>query len=418
MAGKLTTLKIKSLNKPGRYGDGDGLWLQVRAAATAGTGRSASRSWLFRFMLAGKARQMGLGSSSNVSLAEAREAASTARQLLAKGHDPIEHRAAEVAAKAAAITIITFKEVAEHYLAQNEAAWRNAKHRWQWRQTLEKHVYPKIGELPVDQITTAHVMMILEHLWGNVPETASRLRGRIEAVLDYAKARDWRAGENPARWRGHVSNMLPRRNKARSVKHHPALHWRDIGAFVAALRKIDGTAALALEFTILTAARTGETIGAEWQEIDFASGVWTIPKDRMKAGNEHRVPLTTVALKVLQRADELRGDSRYVFPGSQIGRPLSNMAMTMLLRRMKRSDITVHGFRSTFRDWAAEATDHSGEVAEAALAHVVADRVEAAYRRGDLFEKRRLLMQDWTKSCASAPNNESIEGFAGAVGSK
>jgi integrase len=419
MAGKLTTLKIRSLTKPGRYCDGAGLWLQVRKAAEPKEGqpeRPATRSWLFRYMLGKKARQMGLGPLDDVTLADARDAAQAARKLLRDRVDPIEHRDAARAAKAATVKAFTFKEVAEKYVAAHQASWRNAKHRWQWGASLEKHAYPKIGESPIDRITTGDVMEVLEPIWQTMPETASRVRGRIESVLDYAKAREWRGGENPARWRGHVANMLPKRNKARSVQHHPALPWARIGSFLVALRAEPGVAALALEFVVLTATRTNETVGARWGEFDLAAKVWTVPADRMKAAKEHRVPLSAAALEALAKAAKLQTDNAptaYVFPGSRPKKPLSNMAMVMLLRRMNEAPkgaspfwcdasgtaVVPHGFRSTFRDWASESTGYAGEVAEAALAHTVADKVEAAYRRGDLFEKRRQLMEDWANFC-------------------
>ena len=405
--GKLTTLKVKSLSATGRYGDGGGLWLQVRAAAEAvgdKPARPVRRSWLFRYMIAGQARQMGLGSLDIVSLAEARAAAIECRKQLLGNVDPIAAREAAQAASRSASKVVTFKEVAERYLAAHESNWRNEKHRWQWRQTLEKHAFPTIGDRPVGTITTGDVMTILEPVWQALPETAARLRGRIESVLDYAKTREWRTGENPARWRGHIANMLPKRNKARTVKHHAALPWTRAASFWARLGEETGTAALALRFTILTAARTGETIGTRWSELDLAAGVWTIPAARMKAGKEHRVPLSTAALAVLQPLATLRTSTSpdaYVFASGRQGKPLSNMAMSMLLRRMERGDLTVHGFRSTFRDWAAESTTYPREVAEAALAHVLTDKVEAAYRRGDLFEKRRAMMEEWAEFCHS-----------------
>ena len=402
MAGRLTALKVKSLNTPGRYGDGLGLWLQVRVAGTPDKPKPPSRSWLYRYMVSGKARQMGLGSADVVSLADARDAAAAARKLLAAGEDPIDRRNSDAAAKLVVHQIITFKDVAERYLAANEGAWRNAKHRWQWRQTLEKHAFPTVGEKPVAAITTSDVMNILEPIWQQMPETASRLRGRLESVLDYAKARDWRVGENPARWRGHISNMLPRRNKARTVQHHPALPWAETSAFMIRLRNESGVAAQALEFTVLTAARTGEAIGATWAEVDLVGKLWTVPAPRMKAGKEHRVPLTEAALAVLTRVATLRQDKtpqEFVFPGSRPKEPLSNMAMAMLMRRMKLEHLTVHGFRSTFRDWAAETTDYPSDVVEMALAHQIGDKVQAAYRRGDLFDKRSNLMQEWAVFC-------------------
>jgi integrase len=406
LTGKLTALKVKSLVAPGRYGDGGGLWLQVRDGA--------HRSWLYRYTVAGKQRQMGLGSVGTVTLADARLAVAECRRLLQQGTDPIDSRAQRKAAQRSAVQPKTFREVAELYVKANESSWRNPKHRWQWEASLSKYVHPSMGDRAVADIATGHVMAVLEPIWRTVPETASRIRGRIETVLDYAKARDWRSGENPARWRGHIANMLPGRNKARSVVHHPALPWQEAGAFMVKLRVEDGVAAMALQFTILTAARTGEVIGATWGEIDLQKAVWIVPGARMKAGREHRVPLSPAALTLLTTAAALRTDpspDAYVFPASRPEKPLSAMAMSMLLRRMDRANLTVHGFRSSFRDWAAEATGVAREVAEAALAHSLADRVEAAYRRSDLFEKRRRLMDDWAAYCERGEGSADVVPF-------
>ena len=279
----------------------------------------------------------------------------------------------------------------------HEDSWRNEKHRWQWRQTLEV-ACEEIGKIPVAAIATGDVMRVLEPIWREKTETAARLRGRIESVLDFAGARGWRDGENPARWRGHLAKLLPAPGKVAKVEHHSALPWPEIGSFMAELRLQDGAAARALEFTILTAARTGETIGAIWSEIDIAAAQWTVPAARMKAGREHRVPLSGAALAVL--ADVASPRDAWIFPGGRPGKPLSNMSMLMLSRRMGRPKLTVHGFRSTFRDWCAESTDYPREVAEQALAHVLGDKVEAAYRRGDLLGKRRQLMEDWAAFCS------------------
>lgn len=294
-----------------------------------------------------------------------------------------------------------FRSVADAYIAAHEPSWRNEKHRSQWRNTLATYAYPYMGDLAVSDVATSHVMAALEPIWATKPETASRVRGRIEAVLDYAKSREWRGGENPARWRGHIANMLPKTTKVASVEHHAALPWLEIGAFMSALRKREAMAARALEFLILTAGRTGEILGAQWSEIDTGSALWTIPKQRMKAGREHRVPLSAAALAVVEaaRADPSDDRSPFVFPGTKPGRPLSQMAMLMLLRRMDWGDLTAHGFRSTFRDWCAETTSYPNEMAEIALAHTVGDKVEAAYRRGDMMEKRRRMMEDWANFC-------------------
>jgi integrase len=294
--------------------------------------------------------------------------------------------------------MITFSQCATAYIENHRAAWSNAKHAAQWEATLRTYAYPVFGSLPIAVVETALVVKVLDPIWSKKPETASRLRGRIEAILDFATVRGYRVGENPARWKGHLKEALPALNKLRKVQHHAALPYGEIGVFLADLRVREGGAAAALEFLILTAARTGEVIGARWSEIDLTTGVWTIPAERMKASIEHRIPLSEQALGVLQRPAAGKVND-VVFCGQKPGRALSNMALLMMLRRMGRGDITAHGFRSTFRDWAAERTTVAGEVAEAALAHVVANKTEAAYRRSDFFEKRRVLMQQWGSFC-------------------
>jgi integrase len=396
----LTAAKVRTA-LPGRYGDGGGLYLLVRPGG--------GRFWLYRYVINGRMREMGLGSAAGrdaVTLANARTKARTLWESVRAGRDPLDDREAEAAAKkAAALAAVarakTFKDVAMAYIEANEAGWRNAKHRAQWASTLEAYAYPQMGELAVGDIDTGHVMSVLEPIWRTKTETASRLRGRIEAVLDYAKARGWRTGENPARWRGHVANMLPNKSKVQPVDHHAALPWREIGGFVATLRTENGLAAQALLLTILTAGRSSEVLEARWSEIDLTEAIWTIPGSRMKAGREHRVPLSDAAMAVLRGLLPLRDTEagNWVFPGARKGRPLSNMAMEMTLRRMNRGDLTVHGFRSTFRDWTSETTGYPREVAEAALAHTLGDKTEAAYRRGDLFDKRRRLMDDWAAFC-------------------
>jgi integrase len=296
---------------------------------------------------------------------------------------------------------MTFRQVADRYIAAHEAGWNNDKHRYQWRQTLDI-ACEQIGKTPVASIDTGAVMRVLEPLWQQKTETASRLRGRIESVLDYAAARGWRTGDNPARWRGHLAKLLPAPRKIAKPEHHAALPWAEIGAFMVDLRDEDNVAARALEFAILTAARNGEALGATWAEIDIQARVWTVPASRMKAGKEHRVPLSDAALRVLEAMAPLRDDQAggWVFPGLRRGKPLAGISPMALLRRMQRDDLTVHGFRSTFRDWAAEATNHPREIAEKALAHTVRDETERAYQRGDLLEKRRRLMEDWARFCA------------------
>jgi integrase len=358
---------------------------------------------LFRFARQGRERWMGLGPYPDVSLAEARQKAFDARRLLRDGVDPIEaRRGARMAARLEEARGLTFKDCAERYIAAHEAGWRNAKHRAQWRSTLGTYASPELGDLSVAAIDTALVMKTLEPIWQAKPETADRLRGRIEAVLDWAAARNYRTGDNPARWRGHLDKLLPARRRLARVKHHAALPARDLPAFMVELRDQAGVSARALEFAILTAARTGEVIGATWGEIDMGEKVWTVPAERMKGGRTHRVPLCERTVEILDTLPR-GGDS--VFGGTRARKPLSQMALLMTLRRMKRDDLTVHGFRSTFRDWAAECTSFPREVAEAALAHVISDKVEAAYRRGDLFERRRQLMEAWSRYCASRPRN-------------
>jgi integrase len=378
VGGKLTALKLKALTSPGRYGDGDGLWLQVRDAD--------HRSWLLRYTFGGKPRQMGLGPFPDMSLADAREAAREARAAVRKGLDPIEERKKAKEAHRRVAQGMNFREAADRYIASHEAGWRNEKHRWQWSQTLDL-ACDAIGRSPVAAITTADIMRVLEPIWRTKTETAARLRGRIEAVVDFATAHGWRSGENPARWRGHLANLLPAPGKLVKVEHHAALPWQQIGNFMVELRNVQGVAARALEFTILTGARTGETIGSTKLEIDWMSAVWTVPASRMKAGVEHRVPLSDPAVAVLDGV-ALPWDASpdgWLFPGGTRDKPLSDMAMIMLLRRMGYGDLTVHGFRSTFRDWAAETTNHPREIAEKALAHVVGDETERAYQRGDLL---------------------------------
>ena len=375
------------MTAPGRYGDGGNLYLFVKP--------TGARVWTFRFTLPGqKPREMSLGNEADVSLSEARDLAQNARKLLNSGRDPIEAR--EQARREAASQGKTFREVATLYIASHQDAWRNAKHRVQWTSTLDTYAHPTLGDLPMGKIAVADVLGVLEPIWKAKPETASRVRGRIEAVLDYATARGWRTGENPARWKGHLANLLPKRSKIAAVQHHAALAWGECPAFMRALIGQKGTAALALRFTILTAARTSEVTGATWGEVDLTAKVWTVPGERMKAGREHRVPLSPAALAVLRelKAKDMK-PADPVFLGGKPGVGLSNMAMTAVLRRMKRSDLTVHGFRSSFRDWCAEATPHPRDVAEAALAHTLRDKVEAAYRRGDMLDRRAKMMTEW-----------------------
>jgi integrase len=342
----LTAIKVRSLNTPGRYGDGNGLWLQVRDASR--------KSWLFRYKIKGQQRSMGLGPVSELSLAEAREKAAECRRLLRQGIDPLEHRRASRTR-----SVPTFREVAELYIAAHQQSWRNPKHRQQWTNTLSSYAFPVLGDVPVSDIDIGLVLRVIEPLWLTKTETASRVRGRIENILDYAAARGWRTGDNPARWRGHMQKLLPARSKTRRVKHHDALAWQELPAFMAELRQHNSVSALALELAILTAARTGEVIGMRWSEI--TDDVWTVPADRMKAGKPHRVPLSEQALDVLSRASPSQNLGPWIFPGTKKNTHISNMSLLMLLRRMQRHTITVHGFRSTFRQWVAEARRLQGK---------------------------------------------------------
>lgn len=391
--GKLSAVKVAKLNRPGRYGDGQGLWLQVA--------REGTKSWIFRFKIAGRARQMGLGSVSFVSLGDARARARAARGKLLDGDDPIElRREKRATTKAAVAKRVSFREAAEKYIAAHKPGWRNSKHAEQWPASLGTYAYPIIGSLAVADIGTAHIVRILEPIWTKKTETANRVRGRIEAVLDWAKARQYRDGDNPARWKGHLDNLMPRKTQLRQVRHQPAMGFAELPAFMADLRQRQAISARALEFTILCAVRTGEAINAQWDEIDLGAKVWTIPASRTKSAREHRVPLSDRAISILRTIPREK-NSVFVFAGSRTRKPLSNMAMLQLLRGTDGCEgLTVHGFRSSFRDWAGEQTSYPREVAEAALGHVLNDKTEAAYRRGDALEKRRRLMEAWSRYCA------------------
>jgi integrase len=357
--GKLTALSVTQAKKRGYYSDGGGLFLQVSA--------SGSKSWVFRFREAGRLHEMGLGPTHTVNLAEARQKALECRKLRLEGHDPIQVRQKQrVAVTLEAAKAMTFRECADAYIGAHRAGWRNAKHAAQWTSTLATYAHPKIGNLSVQAIDVALVMAVVEPIWSTKPETASRLRGRVESVLDWASARGYRTGDNPARWRGHLDNLLPPRSKVKTVEHHSALPYREIAELMVEISQLDGVAARALEFTILTAARTGEVVGATWAEFVLADAIWVVPAERMKAAKEHRVPLSKPALAIVERMGHMRL-SDFVFPGGRPTRPISNMAMLMLLRRLKRHDLTIHGFRSSFRDWVAEETNYPTEVAEMAL---------------------------------------------------
>ncbi|MDB5743065.1 MAG: site-specific integrase [Polaromonas sp.] len=388
---RLSSLQVAKLEKPGYYCDGAGLYLQVS--------KSGSKSWIMRYTLAGKPCEMGLGSLTAFTLAEARQRATAQRKLLADGIDPLAKKHGDLLVKRMAdANVITFDKAAADFIKANSPAWRNAKHGDQWRNTLATYASPVIGAMPVSKIETTHVLRILSPIWSTKTETATRVRGRIEKILDWAKVQGYRAGDNPAAWRGHLSEALPTPSKVADAGHHAALPWIEMGAFMVALRAAQGAGARAMELIILTATRTSEVLNAKWTEFDLDAGLWVIPKERMKGFREHRVPLSAAALAVLEEAKTELAGGEFVFMGRKQA-PLSNMACLQTLKRMGRSDLTVHGFRSTFRDWVSESTSYPRDVAEMALAHAIEDKSEAAYRRGDLIEKRRPLMSDWAAHC-------------------
>lgn len=376
---RLTWLQVQKMRTPGRHADGEGLYLQVDP--------SGAKRWVFVFQWQGSRKEMGLGPISVVSLAEAREERLAARKMVRANKNPIVERKRVRTLEGAP----TFGTFAERWIDDNETGWRNDKHRQQWRNTLKTYGVT-IWDLALSTVTTDHVVSLLKPIWETKPETASRLRGRIERVLDAARVQGLREGENPARWKGHLDAVLPRPRKL-SRGHHKALPYKDAPQFLKGLRERESLSAKALEFTILTAARTSEALNAKWGEFDLEKKVWTVPAERMKAGRGHRVPLTDSAILAMGNP---RASTDWVFPGTKRDQSLSNMAMTAVLGRMNRTDVTVHGFRSTFRDWAGETSTHPREVVEAALAHAVGDSTERAYRRGDALEKRRELMADWS----------------------
>jgi len=386
---KLSARKVETAGV-GRHGDGRGLFLYVKP--------TLARSWVLRYQVQGRRHDLGLGAYPDVSLAMARQKATDARRLILDGDDPI--------AKRRQAQPKTFKDAALELIESKRSGWKNAKHAAQWTSTLEAYVFPTLGPMQVTKIATADVVGALKTIWSQKPETANRVRQRIEAVLDYASALGIREGDNPARWRGHLDNLLPKPTKVRAVQHHPALPHADISEFMSALSTRKGVSARALTFTILTAARSGETRGMTWAEVDLDNGVWTIPAQRMKAAKEHRVPLTLTAIAQLGKRS---ADTDLVFGSeTKAGKPISDMSMTALLRRMEYDNITVHGFRSTFRDWAGETTSFPREVIEAALAHGIKDKAEAAYARSDLFDKRRDLMQAWSSVTAASKFSSNV----------
>lgn len=390
-AKELGALAVSRLSKPGLHfvGGVSGLALQID--------KSGAQSWILRYMISGRRRDMGLGGFPDVTLAGARELARKARAQIKSGLDPIEEaRKARSELKAERAKNVTFKKCAEDYIESQSASWSNAKHRAQWAATLEAYAYPHFGELIVRDVELPHVLAALKPIWTTKTETASRVRGRIESVLDWAKVQGFRTTENPARWRGHLDKVLPPPKKVSKTEHRKALPIDSMGAFMVTLRELPDLSARALEFGILTAARPGETRGTTWDEIDLKAGVWVIPPERMKMKKEHRVPLPAQAIKLLEGLPRLT-ETNLVFPSPR-GKMMSDMTLTSLMRRMN-VDAVPHGFRSTFRDWAAERTAYPGDMAEMALAHKISSDVEAAYRRGDMFEKRRRMMKDWADFC-------------------
>lgn len=394
-ASRLSPLRVKSDLPPGLYGDGHGLYLQVSAQKT--------KAWVFRYMIAGRARKMGLGPIHSVSLSEARRRASDIHRLIWDGVDPIEARRKMKIDQTAALTdLITFGECAKKYIDAHASSWKSARHKQQWEVTLDQYVNPIVGHMPVSAVEKPHVLAVLEPIWLTKTETARRVRGRIETVLDWAKARDYRGGENPARWRGHLDQLLPARARIAPVKNLTAMPYSGLPDFMSRLRNQIGVNARALEFLILTAARTGDVIGATWSEIDFAERLWIVPGARVKSKKgtlrrDHVVPLCD---RIIELLNGLPRDGEFIFIGAQAGKQMSPAVMIRLTKEMTGGEVTVHGFRSSFRDWGAEQTNYPNEMLEMALAHTVSDKTEAAYRRGDMRAKRRALMDDWASYCA------------------
>lgn len=385
---RLKVMQVTHTKKPGLYSDGGGLYLQVT--------KNLVKSWLFRYMRTGVRRGMGLGPVHTVTLAEAREKAYACRRMLIEGIDPLEAKKAKHRAeRRERMKSLLFRDCANQYIEAHRKSWKNEKHAAQWGSTIETYANPIIGNLMVAEIDTDEIMRVLEPIWAEKTETATRLRGRIESILAWATVRGFRTGLNPARWKGHLDHLLAKPSRLRKTNHHAALPYAEAAAFMKMLRQQDGNAALALQLVILTASRTNEVIAARKSEFDLPAKIWIIPAERMKARREHRVPLSTAALALVKPLIDT-GAGEFLFPASKENKHLSNMAMLQLLKRMKREDLTVHGFRSTFKDWARETTDYAREVSEAALAHIIGDQTEAAYARGDLFAKRAGLMQDWS----------------------
>lgn len=392
VAKELGALAVSRLKTPGLHPVGGVAGLRLQVTPTG------ARSWVMRTVVGSKRRELGLGAYPEVPLADARRLALLAKEQITGGIDPVaERKAARSALIAEQAKAMTFEDCAGKFIEAQEAGWRNAKHGQQWRNTLKTYAYPVIGSMLVSDVTLANVLKVLEPIWTTKTETASRLRGRIESVLDWAKGRGYRTGDNPAAWKGNLDAQLAKAGKVARVDHHTALPVAEVGAFMQRLRAAEGQGARALEFAILTAARSGEVRGATWAEIDLDAGIWTVPGERMKAGKEHRVPLSAAALQLLKAQPTIAGID-YVFSAAR-GGPLSDMTLSAVLRRME-VEAVPHGFRSTFRDWVSERTSYPGDMAELALAHVIGNKVEAAYRRGDQFDKRRRLMEEWAAFCA------------------
>lgn len=397
---RLNTLKIQKFLSDGYYHDGDGLYLQVK--------KSKNKSWIFRYTLNGKTREMGLGSFKYVTLAEARQKRTELKKQLINHIDPLEERKKEILNKLSiASKKIDFETCAKMYINSQKVAWKNPKHIQQWENSLTNYAYDVIGKMPVDTIEHSHIMKILDPIWTTKTETASRVRNRIELILSWATVRNFRSGENPARWRGYLDQLLPKRSLVQKVKHMEALPYALLGNFMNKLRVANGIAPIALQFLILTATRTSEVIGAKWSEIDFENKIWTIPASRMKAKKEHKIPLSDGALNLLKKI-ERKDLIDLIFKNERSGKELSSSALLAVIDRFE-LEVTSHGFRSTFRDWCSEETNHPRDVAESALAHTLENKVEAAYRRGDFFQKRRILMEDWSKYCYdNASENQQI----------
>ena len=392
---RLTAMQVQKTVKPGMHADGGGLYLCVQP--------TGGKSWIFKYRFGGREREMGLGSINTFTLAEARQRALDQRKLLATDVDPlVQKHAQQQQRKLAAARVVTFDDAAARYIDAHQHGWKNEKHIGQWRATLATYASPVFGQVAVGEVDTEQVLRVLTPLWATKTETASRVRGRVEKILAWAKTQGLRTGDNPATWSNHLQTLLPAPRKTAKVEHHAALPYREIATFLRDVEAMPGTAALALQFIAHTACRTSEAIEARWTEFDLENALWTIPAARMKAAKEHVVPLTQAVIDLLTKARKL-GDGDYVFPGGKPGKPLSNMACLTLLKRMGRADITVHGLRSTFRDWAGETTAHPREVIEHALAHQIKDKAEASYARGSLLQKRRALMADWSAYCKN-PN--------------